>query len=381
MIFGYRRVKVKEDDVDKAASLLLRRGIPTTVAPDGSFIIRERDMGKLISALKGSVDFDFSDLLGLYGYIRRIKNKAACVISVFLIAILGLISQNIIWDVRIEGNGVINDSEILYELDKCGFAVGNLWWLTDRSEIEARLLSEYPNLAWININRRGSVAYIDVIEKDGEAQRDSASSKYTNIVALEDSVIEEITVKSGVAVVEPGDVVKKGDLLISGVIPLEFGGGLCIAEGEVKGRVADRVEVTVPRSTLSKVAKKEKLTKLTFNFFDFSINILKKYGNLEKECDIIEEKETISLFGKKKLPFSFTKEYTREYEVVEKVYSDTELTAVAGRLLTAQIFSRLVNADLVKIKTNGSFTKLGYRIYSDFIFCADVGASLEYGVE
>ena len=43
--------------------------------------------------------------------------------------------------------------------------------------------------------------------------------------------------------VKVGDVVKKGDLLISGVLPLELGGGFCTAQGEVKGRVADRVEV------------------------------------------------------------------------------------------------------------------------------------------
>ena len=38
---------------------------------------------------------------------------------------------------------------------------------------------------------------------------------FSNIVADRDGIIEEITVKKGYATVKPGDVVKKGDILIS----------------------------------------------------------------------------------------------------------------------------------------------------------------------
>jgi hypothetical protein len=165
------------------------------------------------------------------------------------------------------------------------------------------------------------------------------------------------------------------------VLPRELGGGFCTAQGEVKGRVADSVEVEVKRSEEKKMVKKKRLAKVTLNFFNFSINIFKIYGNLDSECDIIEEKETFSLLGNKKLPFSITKEYLSEYEIYEKVYSDDEITALAGKRLTSRLFSRLVNADLVKIKTFGEFTESGYRTYSDFIFCADVGRSLEYQIE
>ena len=41
---------------------------------------------------------------------------------------------------------------------------------------------------------------------------------------------------------------------------------------------------------------------------DKLINIFKIYGNLDSECDIIEEKETFSLLGNKKLPFSLSKQ-------------------------------------------------------------------------
>lgn len=367
-------------DIDKAVGLLLKNGVPSTISPDGGLIVRERDVKKLHNALDGFVNYEVSETLGIYGKILGLKNKTALAISLSIVILLCILSQNVIWNVRIDGNESISDSEIILELENCGLSVGDFWHSVDRSLVEAEVLADYPKLAWININRRGSVAYVDVIEKEGQEILPEVS-KCTNIVASEDCIIEGITVKCGVAVVKVGDVVKKGDLLISGVLPLELGGGFCIAQGEVKGRVADRVDVEVKRSEEIKIVKKERLAKVTLNFFNFSINIFKIYGNLDSECDIIEEKETFSLLGNKKLPFSITKEFLSEYEIYEKVYSDDEITALAGKRLTSRLFSRLVNADLVKIKTFGEFTVSGYRTYSDFIFCADVGRSLEYQIE
>jgi similar to stage IV sporulation protein len=360
--------------------LLLKNGVPSTISPDGGLMVRERDVKKLRNALDGRVNYDASETLGIYGKILGLKNKTALAISLSIVILLCILSQNVIWDVRIDGNESISDSEIILELENCGLSVGDFWHSVDRSLVETKVLADYPKLAWININRRGSVAYVDVIEKEVEEVLPE-ELKCSNIVASEDCIIEEITVKCGVAVVKVGDVVKKGDLLISGVLPRELGGGFCTAQGEVKGRVADSVEVEVKRSEEKKMVKKKRLAKVTLNFFNFSINIFKIYGNLDNECDIIEEKETFSLLGNKKLPFSITKEYLSEYEIYEKVYSDDEITALAGKRLTSRLFSRLVNADLVKIKTFGEFTESGYRTYSDFIFCADVGRSLEYQIE
>ena len=381
LIFGYRRVTVLEEDIDKTVGLLLRSGLPTSFFPDGSFIIRERDAKSVFKILDGKVRYNASKTLGLYGHIVGISHKIAFVLSVCFIILLCFLSENVIWDIKVSGNDRINDSEIIYELKKCGMAIGDAWWLIERSDVENKILCEYPNIAWININRRGSVAYVEVLEKDGVKREENITSHYTNIVAVEDCIIEEITVKSGFAVVEVGDIVKKGDLLISGIIPLEMGGGFCNASGKVVGRVSDRVEVIVPRKSEEKNIKKEQLNEITLNFFDFPINIFKKYRNLADECVIIEEKEIFSHGEKKKLPFSISRKYTYEYEFSEKVYSDSEITLLAGRRLSALLFSRLVNADLVKIRTYGKFTESEYKTYSDFVFCADVGGALEYHVE
>ena len=268
LIFGYRNVTVNESDIDKTLGLILKHGIPATFSPEGDFYIRERDISKLEVILKGKVDFEMSCPLGLYGRILGIKNKIAVLMALCFVILLCIFSENIVWDVRISGNENVSDSEIVLELEKCGLSVGDMWRSIDRSHIENKFLSDFERVSWININRRGSVAYVDVIEKK-VTENSSPLNKYTNIVATEDSIIEEITVKSGVAVVKVGDVVKKGDLLISGVLPLEMGGGFCAASGIVKGRVSDRVEVVIERDIETKLIKRERLSKIELNFFDF----------------------------------------------------------------------------------------------------------------
>jgi hypothetical protein len=85
-------------------------------------------------------------------------------------------------------------------LSHCGLEVGCRWNSLDRSEVEADVLSEYPSIAWININRRGTVAYVEIIErKKGEIQNSEQKRGYANLVASESCVIEEITVTRGVA--------------------------------------------------------------------------------------------------------------------------------------------------------------------------------------
>ena len=239
------------------------------------------------------------------------------------------------------------------------------------------------DIAWININRRGSVAYVTVAEKE-QNPTDSGSTTgagYANIVAAADCVIEEITVTRGTPEVKVGDVVRAGDLLISGVMPLESGGGFCYAEGIVIGRISDTVTAEVERIHTVRNEKKDKLFSKTLKIFDFSVNIFKSYGNSSKEYDIIKDIDTFSLFGKAKLPIEVITEYTVTYDESEERYTDARLVAVASQRLNAKLINRLTLADLVGIRTYGDYTDTGYRISSDIVFLADVSRVLEFDIE
>ena len=76
------------------------------------------------------------------------------------------------------------------------------------------------------------------------------------------------------------------------------------------------------------------------NFFNFSINIFKLYGNSPSECDIIENVKVYSLFGIKKIPISVRTKYIIEYSKDMGSYTDTELVQIASDRLSAAVLKK-----------------------------------------
>lgn len=382
LIFGYRSIRISPEDLSSVTSFLLRASIPSVINSDGSIIVRERDFIKTKDILQGRIEFTYSEPRGLYGSWKRLANKWAIVISLTLAVLLVILLSQLIWDIRVEGNTRITDAQVISSLKECGFEIGDLWLMTDKGRIETDFLKENDNVSWININRRGTVAYIKLIEREETEEKENiAVPKFSNILADSDCVIEEITVRRGTPMVKVGDVVKKGDILVAGVLSAESGGGFCEADATVMGRISDRVSVKIDRIEEKNSYKEGKLALISIKIFKISLNIFKLYGNLTKECDIIENEITYSLFGSYKLPLSVRISHLVEVSTERIEYTDEELVRIATDRLNAVTASRLAASDLLRIRTEGEFTDDGYLMSSDIVFLSDVGVSGEFEIE
>jgi similar to stage IV sporulation protein len=233
-------------------------------------------------------------------------------------------------------------------------------------------------VSWISINRRGGVAYVNVIDRIDHGEEEKKEG-YSNIVASASAVIEEITVIHGVAKVKAGDSVKKGDLLISGVLPEESGGGFCYAEGIVLGRVSDSIDVSVPLEQEVKVSENRRLLSLDIKIFGFSLNILNRGRNSEELCDIIKSNRSAHLLGKR-LPISVLREYESVSETELKTLPADEVVAIARRQMAELLSEKLEGATLIRLKTDGEFTDSCYKISTSFVSVEEIGADLPFGV-
>lgn len=372
LIFGYRRLKINPDDLSTLSGILIRASVSSRINNDGTVTVRERDFEKTLDLLSGRIEFSYSDPLGLYGWWKRIPHKYSLILSILICAVVLMLLSNMVWDIRIEGNEKTTDSEIVIGLSECGFDIGDLWQLADLSKIEVAFLDKSENVSWININRRGSVAYVKVIEREEADKIKEQTNSPSNLVATTDCVIEEITVRRGTAVVKPGDTVKAGDLLVIGIIPIESGGGWCAADATVIGRIYNNVTASVDREYNKRIASDKRLNSCSVNIFNFSINIFKRYRNFNNECDIIENEIKCSLFNKCKLPISIRLEYLTESRYENATYTDEELVNIAFRRLTSLLALRLCNADLLKMQTDGGFSDTGYSISTDIVYLDDV---------
>lgn len=378
LVFGYRKLWICPEKLSEATSILIRASISSTINSDGTLTVRERDFSKTKDLFKGRIDFEYSEPLGLYGKYKLLPHKLAYLTSAVFSIIFIFLFSSLVWDVKIDGNENIPDSEIAVALRECGLSVGDFWPTIDRGNIETKLLRIDERISWVNVNKRGSVAYITIMEKENKDETREEIFQYSNLVASVDCVIEEITVKRGTAVVKPGDAVKRGDILIIGALPQESGGGFCSADGSVVGRVNEKITVEVDRKYEKITGKDKKIYSISLNFFKFSLNIFKLYGNLTNKCDIIETEKTYSLFGKCRLPFSISIKYMPEYQITESEYTDDELVIVASSRLDALCAAKLYSSDLLKIKSYGEFTDGGYKMRSDIIYLSEVSERLGF---
>ena len=383
LIFGYRILKVKQERFKDLISILYRSGVVFSQKNSSELTINERYILKAETLLKEKkIEYLLSAPQGLIARITNYKHKASLISALVLTILILIFLSNMVWDIRVEGNVELTDSAIVAELEKTGLSIGSFWKNIEKNQVEAAILSDNENLSWININRVGTVAYVVVKEKD-KKQSDTELNGYafSNVVAAEDCVIEDISVTSGTPIVKVGDVVKAGDVLILGALPDVSGNRLCRAEGKIVGRVYSTVIAEVPRQMEEKSILQRKFSGLSVKIFNFPINIFKTYRNFDSECDIIEEKSIISFFGICNLPIEVTKTYTVSYSYNNRIASDDELINLATYRINAMLYKALFDVDLCSLKTYGEFSDSGYTMRCDFIYTCNVAKEIPIYIE
>ena len=372
-VLGYHKGCVKSSDTCKLVNTFLKAGVCTSVSPGGEFTLRRRDKDCFLRCAKGRIRFELGEPYGIYGFILRNRNRYGFFLALILLAVFSLFSYSRIWDVRVSGNSNLSDYTVQESLAKCGFCIGSGWSSVDKNEVEAQLLSDNPNIAWISINRRGTVAYVEVIESENIGIDEGAGYICSNIVADRDGVIEEIAVESGIAAVKVGDVVTAGQILISGVVENESGVRFCRAVGSVRASGAVDISAEATDRYAVKKSVKTRLAQARLVIFNFSINIFKNYGNSGEGCDIIRENRKIALFDKFRLPIKIEKAYAVEYAQTTRTRSHDEMTDVAKRELDGKIYSMFKDADILKLRTTGEFLDGVYRVTSRVVYSSDIG--------
>ena len=375
LILGYVIISVPSESVATLSARFFKRGISVKLSLDGRIIVSARKAKEIIAVI-GDIEYEISEVKGFYGFILSKRKRYGFIAALMLSAILVFISSNIVWDVRIEGCESGREDDILTSLADAGLYTGAPWWSINKSSVELDVLSSSDAVSWININRRGSVAYVRVVDMDIH-EIPSAPAGYANIVASRDCIVEEITVKRGVAAVKPGESVKAGDMLISGVIPTELGGGYCYAEGSVKARYTEYISVDVSNQVVEKSYGEEGISSITLNFFSFPINILKTYRNSDVNCDIIEKKRVFDIFGSK-LPVSFDYTVSREYTESIRILSTDELAFSASEKLREKLLSASESADLISVSTDGEFYDSGYSMWAYAVIRGEVSEIQEF---
>ncbi len=270
---------------------------------------------------------------GLPFFINKYRKRKIFAIAILVIAIFIFVSTKFIWNIQIDGNEKITEEEIISMISEFGLSTGVLKKDLDVDKISNSIRLERDDISWIGISIKGTSAIITVKEAI-EVPEVIDKNEICNIVANKDAIVSKLVVHNGTARVIVGDEVKKGDILVEGVMEGEhLGNRLVHADANVTGLIYFEKEKKEEFVQNRKIETGNMEIKREICMNNFKINLNKKLSNFEN-YDTIYSNHKIKLFSNFYLPIEVKKttnveiknelvEYTEE-ELKEKIEKELE---------------------------------------------------------
>lgn len=274
-----------------------------------------RDFLRLRKILrKSGIKAHIIEKRGFPFFIRKYNKRFGIVLGFIIFFAFLQIMSGYIWIIDVVGNETVKESEIISHCEEIGIKQGIRKSKISPKADAQELLLKNDKLAWGSLNIEGCRLTVNVTEIT-EKTADTAIA--TNLIATADGVIKHIDVKSGNCVVKVGDVVKKGDVLVSGIIENMSETKFVRSQGEIIAET--ETEVVLKENFVKKEAlpNGKVKNKRVFEFFNIKIPLY-----LGTEKGLFEAKDSawqFKLFGQN-LPIKIhTKKFIFKTEHTVKI--------------------------------------------------------------
>ena len=173
---------------------------------------------------------------GLLPRLNRIKTRCGLLIAMSLCVLMIICSNFFVWRVEVSGNETVPTGAVLRAMENAGAGIGSFWPMFRAERIQNQLLMELTDVQWVGVNY-GSGAVQVVLREKRTVPKVIDNDEAVNLVAVRDGTVMSVSAKQGRPMVNVGDTVEQGQVLISGA-PVDALGGVrnVHALGSVKGR-------------------------------------------------------------------------------------------------------------------------------------------------
>lgn len=327
-------------DLCRAYGLVYDRVKPTA---DGGLSLRMRAVTarKMLSFCRGK-DLPVRVIAegGLPRFAGKLFRRPGLCLGLLLAAVMTVLSTTVVWDVRVSGNTTLSERAVEESLSACGFGVGKLLWGFKADQLQNRVLMTDKRLAWISVNMRGTVAYVEVREAvypEDTHDKDTPA----NLVARMGGQIVRVELIRGNVLVSAGQWVGEGDLLVSGLYDSEqVGMRYTHAEAKVYARTTQNMTVEIPLAHEVKVYAHPAdavLLQKDLIFFGKSIKFSNKTRNEGEFCDTIESVYVPFTDTGVGFPIALRQVWALPYTLTQETYTYAEAEELAYLELARQI--------------------------------------------
>jgi len=385
-LIGWREFAVEECCRSTVFDLMYRGGI--------SFSRERHRNGKLSFRVSESyvdelrcifdcecIEYELGESHGLLAAGRWILRRPAIPIGAVLFIAWMLYSSKLIWDVRVIGNTKTSEAEIIALLDELGCGIGDYYPSIEFSKVHANYAAAQNDIAWLSVYMNGTVAEVQVRELWADTRPKHEAGVFANVVATCDGIVESVNVFEGQAAVRAGDLVRAGQVLISGVVENKDGSVRYeYASGEVYCTVAEPISVKIEPEREKKVYTGRNISKKSVKIFKKTINLLGKGGIEGATYDTIDTMEQLCPFGFSTLPVWLKKTEYREYVIERETLSPEDAAELALIELSALVKEKAEAGTLLSKSVSVSSDDGGYRLDCLLYLSRDIGKTLEFKI-
>lgn len=312
---------------------------------------------------------------GLPFFVPKMKRR-----KIFLIGLIGSLAfwmwmSTFIWAVDISGNYSISEDIFMDFLRENDIYVGMKRNKLNIEELEKRIRQDFGIVTWTSAKIDGTRLEIQIRENEvemsteregeeekGETQEEFGKNPYgSDLVAEEDGVIVSMVTRKGVPQVGVGTEVKKGDILVSGSVPVYNEDSTvkfyqyydADADVFIRRQLRQREELPLHYEKKEYTGEEKKEVVLAVMDKDFILRLGKiKYENF----DTVTDKKQVKLLKNFYLPLYYGNSVNREYIVTDNIYTKEEVKIIFSEKLIKYIAS-LEEKGVQIIKKNVTINK------------------------
>ncbi|MDR0268982.1 sporulation protein YqfD [Paenibacillus sp.] len=264
---GCVQISVRGEGTNHLINALAESGIPVwdirpTSATTADMKLLLRDFHVLRPLLKRTgCRMHVKRRIGLPFLLTRLFKRKFFAIGIVLFFMMLLILSSLVWNVNVVGNEKLATEDILKAAREEG--VRPYQWifrLKDPDKLSRALSVKLPETSWIGVERKGTTITIQVVEAEKPEKQPLVSPRH--LISRSDAVVTSIYAEQGRPLVQKNTRVKKGQVLISGILGNdEANTQTVVAKGEVKGLVWHEYNLEVPLVQKQKVYTGERKNK------------------------------------------------------------------------------------------------------------------------
>ena len=315
--------------------------------------IYAREFSKIKSiARKSKCKVKIENKNGVPFVLNKYRHRKIFAALIAIVSTVITVLNLFVWEVDVVGDFTIPIEEIRADLENENIKVGVLKKNINAEIAKINMCLKRNDIAWIGIAIKGNKAIVEIIEK-GKEENDYVNIHPGNIISDKEGVVDKIYVAQGTALVSKGDVIEKGQILISGEMKSEFSETrLVAADGEVtlKTWYTEKYKVPYEKEIISKTGNVDR--DIILNIFNCKINLLNNGKNFEKYYTIISCNK-FSIFGKIDFPIEVITRQYDEISIEKLTYTKVQAKQMAIELAKESAMKKIPkDAKIVDEKVN-----------------------------